>query len=62
MHLAAMYNHSSCIDALLKHQSEAMDMRNDVDMTPLQVYNFRLYYRRLKATMLYNMLVETVII
>ena len=54
MHLAAMYNHSSCIDALLKHQSEAMDMRNDVDMTPLQVYNFRLYYRRLKATMLYN--------
>lgn len=37
MHLAAMYNHYACIDALLKHQSEAMDMRNDLGMTPLQV-------------------------
>ena len=44
-----MYNHSSCIDSLLKHQSEAMDMRNDVNMTPLQVYYFCLYSRSLKA-------------
>ena len=40
MHLAAMYNHYACIDALLKHQSEAMDMRNDLGMTPLQVMFF----------------------
>lgn len=38
MHLAAMYNHYSCIDALLKHQSEAMDIKNDHGNTPLQVF------------------------
>ena len=41
MHLAAMYNHYSCIDALLKHQSEAMDIQNDHGMTPLQVFSTR---------------------
>ena len=37
MHIAAMYNHSSCIEALLKHQSEAMDMKNFSGASPLQV-------------------------
>ena len=37
MHIAAMYNHSSCIEALLKHQSEAIDMQNFSGASPLQV-------------------------
>ena len=37
MHLAAQYNHSSCIEALLKHESDAIHMVNNADMTPLQV-------------------------
>ena len=37
MHLAAMYNHPSCIEALLKHQSDAMAIPNNTHMTPLQV-------------------------
>ena len=37
MHLAAMYNHYACIDSLLKHQSGAMDMKNEIGLTPLQV-------------------------
>ena len=41
MHLAAMYNHFACIDALLKHQSEAMDMKNNVGKTPLQVFFYK---------------------
>ena len=41
MHLAAMYNHYACVDALLKHQSDAMNMRNDLGMTPLQVIPYR---------------------
>ena len=52
MHLAAMYNHSSCIDALLKHKSEAMNMQNNDDMTPLQVNDFQPRLRA-KANILY---------
>ena len=37
MHIAAMYNHSTCIEALLKHQSEAIDMQNFSGASPLQV-------------------------
>ena len=37
MHIAAMYNHSTCIEALLKHQSEAIDMQNFFGASPLQV-------------------------
>ena len=52
MHLAAMYNHSSCIDALLKHKSEAMNMQNNDDMTPLQVIYFQ-HRLKTKVNILY---------
>ena len=48
MHIAAMYNHSTCIEALLKHQSEAIDMQNFSGASPLQV-----------SLSLYNLLCQT---